>query len=108
MPIGRNPKTPATFRVDVQGKYAKTGYKTIATNGKHSLLELRPETGRTHQLRVHLNHLHHAIVGDPLYGGESADRLYLHAESLEITILKSHERKAFTAPLPPEFTKYVA
>ncbi len=108
MPIGRNPKAPATFRVDVQGKHAKTSYKTIVTNGKHSLLELKPETGRTHQLRVHLNHLHHPIVGDPLYGGESAERLYLHAKSLEITILHNHERKVFTAPLPSEFTKYTA
>jgi len=107
MPIGRNPKAPATFRVDVQGKYAKTAYKTLRTNGRYSLLELKPETGRTHQLRVHLRHLQHPIVGDPLYGGEVADRLYLHAQQLEITILNGHERKVFTAPLPAAFTQYV-
>jgi 23S rRNA pseudouridine1911/1915/1917 synthase len=103
MPIGRNPKAPATFRVDVQGKYAVTAYQTIQSNEKYSLLELRPETGRTHQLRVHLNHFHHPIVGDVLYGGEPADRLYLHAESLEITIPKDHERMVFRAPVPVSF-----
>lgn len=108
MPIGRNPRAPATFRVDAQGKYAKTAYKTVATGEKYSLLELRPETGRTHQLRVHLSHFHHPIVGDTFYGGEPADRLYLHAESLEITIPKGHERKLFTAPVPPEFKERVA
>jgi 23S rRNA pseudouridine1911/1915/1917 synthase len=105
MPIERNPKTPATFRVGMQGKAAQTAYKQVASNGKHSLVELKPETGRTHQLRVHLNHLHHPIVGDVLYGGETADRLYLHAQELEITIPKGHERKVFSAPLPPEFTE---
>ncbi len=108
MPIERNPKLPATFRVGAQGKSAKTAYKTVATDGNYSLLELRPETGRTHQLRVHLEHFHHPIVGDMLYGGKPAERLYLHAESLEITILKNHERKVFTAPIPPEFKEKLA
>jgi len=108
MPIGRNPKAPATFRVDAQGKYAKTAYQTLQANGRYSLVELRPETGRTHQLRVHLKHLGHPIVGDSLYGNEPADRLYLHAENLEITIPKNHERKVFTAPVPLEFGQKVA
>lgn len=103
MPIGRNPKAPATFRVDTQGKHATTAYKMVAENDKYSLIELKPTTGRTHQLRVHLSHFHHPIVGDTLYGGEPADRLYLHAESLELTILKGHERKVFTAEIPKEF-----
>jgi 23S rRNA pseudouridine1911/1915/1917 synthase len=107
MPIERNPKAPATFRVGVQGKHAVTGYRTVATNGTHSLLELKPETGRTHQLRVHLGYFHHPIVGDTLYNGEPADRLYLHAEHLELTLLKNHERKVFTAPVPPEFQELV-
>lgn len=103
MPIERNPKAPATFRVGVQGKHATTAYNTVQANERYSLLELKPETGRTHQLRVHLSHFHHPIVGDTLYGGEPAERLYLHAESLEVTIPKGHERKVFTAPIPPEF-----
>jgi len=108
MPIERNPRLPATFRVGAQGKHAKTAYKTVAVLDGYSLLELKPETGRTHQLRVHLAHFHHPIVGDTLYGGEPAERLYLHAESLEITILKNHERKVFTAPVPPDFREKVA
>lgn len=107
MPIERNPKAPATFRVGPQGKHALTAYKTIHTNSRHSLLELRPETGRTHQLRVHLAHQGHPIVGDVLYDGEQAERLYLHAESLEITIPKNHERKVFSVPVPTEFMQKV-
>lgn len=103
MPIERNPKTPATFRVGVQGKHAITGYRTVASNEHYSLVELKPETGRTHQLRVHLSHFHHPIVGDVLYGGEPAERLFLHAEELEITIPAGHERKTFTAPIPDDF-----
>lgn len=103
MPIERNPKAPATFRVGTQGKHAVTAYKTVESNTNYSLLELKPETGRTHQLRVHLSHFHHPIVGDTLYGGEPAERLYLHADHLEITLLKDHERKVFTAPIPNEF-----
>jgi 23S rRNA pseudouridine1911/1915/1917 synthase len=107
MPIERNPKAPATFRVGAQGKHAKTAYRVTAANNEYSLVELKPETGRTHQLRVHLNHLHHPIVGDTLYGGQPAERLYLHAEQLEITIPQGHERKVFDAPLPPEFQRKV-
>lgn len=103
MPIERNPKAPATFRVGPNGKPSKTHYKVLKTGKKYSLVELKPETGRTHQLRVHLAKIGHPIVGDPLYGsGQHGDRLYLHALSLEITI-PGGERKTFTAPLPKEF-----
>jgi len=107
MPIERNPKAPATFRVGANGKAAITHYKVTDTNTAVSLVELKPETGRTHQLRVHLAQLGHPIVGDPLYGkGAHGDRLYLHALSLEVT-LPNRERKTFTAPLPPEFKAYM-
>ena len=108
MPIGRNPKAPATFRVDTQGKHAITTYTTIIQNEKYSLLELKPETGRTHQLRVHLNHFHHPIVGDTLYGGEPADRLFLHAHMLEVSVPAGHDRKTFVADIPPEFNQIVS
>jgi 23S rRNA pseudouridine1911/1915/1917 synthase len=103
MPIERNPKAPATFRVGEQGKPAKTTYRTLVSGKTHSLVELKPETGRTHQLRVHLAHQGHPIVGDTFYGGQPADRLYLHAAELELTILAGHERKVFRAAVPPEF-----
>ena len=102
MPIERNPKKPQTFRVGPNGKIATTHYKVLAEENGKSLVELRPVTGRTHQLRVHLAQIEHPIIGDVLYGGAPADRTYLHALSLEITI-PSGERKTFVAPLPPEF-----
>lgn len=104
MPIERNPKKPQTFRVGPNGKPAITAYETTASNDKFSQLKLSPRTGRTHQLRVHLNNQNHPIIGDQMYDGQPAERLYLHAFSLEIT-LPNHQRKTFTAPLPPEFAK---
>ncbi len=101
LPIGRNPKAPSKFRVDPNGKSAKTVYRVLASNGKRSLVELNPQTGRTHQLRVHMAHIGTPIHGDKVYGKE-ADRLYLHAAKLEITIPEG-ERMLFVADVPPEF-----
>jgi len=102
LPIGRNPASPSTFRVDAKGKVATTSYTVLAVNkANQSLVELRPQTGRTHQLRVHMQYMHTPILGDRVYG-KPADRLYLHAEKLEVTI-PGGERKTFEAPLPPEF-----
>lgn len=101
LPIGRNPKSPSQFRVDPNGKEARTLYKVLASNKDHSLVELRPETGRTHQLRVHMAYIGTPIHGDKVYGKE-ADRMYLHAAKLEITIPEG-ERMLFAADVPPEF-----
>jgi 23S rRNA pseudouridine1911/1915/1917 synthase len=106
MPIERNPKKPAMFRVGSNGKPAVTAYKVLKTDGVRSLVELKPATGRTHQLRVHLEHLKHPIIGDTFYGGEESDRLYLHAKALELT-LSSKQRKTFEAPVPPEFEELI-
>jgi 23S rRNA pseudouridine1911/1915/1917 synthase len=102
VPIGRNPRNPKMFYPTIHGKIATTHYKVIKTNQKYSLIELKPETGRTHQLRVHLQHIKHSIVGDDFYGGEPADRLYLHAGSLEIT-LPGGDRRVFESKLPEAF-----
>jgi 23S rRNA pseudouridine1911/1915/1917 synthase len=107
MPIERNPKAPQTFRVGANGKPAVTAYETKKISDNYSLLQLSPQTGRTHQLRVHLNSQKHPIVGDLMYDGKKSDRLYLHALSLELT-LPNHVRKVFTAPLPPEFEKLMS
>jgi len=101
LPIGRNPSAPSTFRVDAKGKHAETAYEVIAETDKTALVKLRPHTGRTHQLRVHMQYLGTPIVGDRVYGKE-ADRLYLHAYQLEITI-PSGDRRVFTAEIPEEF-----
>lgn len=105
LPIGRNPKSPSTFRVDPGGKSAQTRYKVVASNDKYSLVELRPVTGRTHQLRVHMAYLGTPIHGDRIYGSP-ADRLYLHAACLEITIPEG-KRQTFSAPVPDEFNRIV-
>ena len=76
MAIERNPKHPQTFRVGINGKSAQTEYRVIETTTLYSLVELKPTTGRTHQLRVHLDEIGHPIVGDTLYNGVKADRLY--------------------------------
>lgn len=106
LPIARNLKRPTTFQVDQNGKPSQTAYRVLEQNDKYSLLELKPTTGRTHQLRVHLKYLGTPILGDPVYGDQPAKtRLFLHAGELEITIPGPDEniRRTFTAPLPPEF-----
>ena len=102
LPLARDLKHPTTFRVDPNGKASETYYKVVKSDGKHSLVELRPTTGRTHQLRVHMKYLGHPILGDPVYGEEKADRLYLHANKLEVT-LPGGKRTVFEAKLPEDF-----
>lgn len=102
LPLIRDLKRPTTFRVDANGKEAVTFYKVLKSDGKHALVELKPVTGRTHQLRVHMQYLGHAILGDVVYGKEKADRLYLHAKALEIT-LPGGKRVTFETELPKEF-----
>jgi 23S rRNA pseudouridine1911/1915/1917 synthase len=106
MPIERNPKKPQTFRVGPNGKKAETYYKVIKHTGDYSLVDLKPVTGRTHQLRVHMQQIGHPIVGDVLYGAQPADRTYLHAHSLTITI-PSGKTKTFTAAVPSSFNDRV-
>ncbi len=106
MPIERNPKRPQTFRVGVNGKAAVTEYHVLKTGNGRSLIELKPLTGRTHQLRVHLSQLGAPIIGDTLYGGEPAERLFLHAQSLELT-LPNKQCQTFTVPAPNSFSEAV-
>ena len=105
LPIGRNPSAPSTFRIDPNGKPAQTTYHVLAENEAQSLVELKPTTGRTHQLRVHLAHLNTPILGDRVYGKSSDCRMMLHAQKLEIT-LPSGDRKVFEAAVPDEFKKF--
>ena len=105
LPIGRNPSAPSTFRIDPNGKPAQTTYHVLAENDTQSLVELKPTTGRTHQLRVHLAHLKAPILGDRVYGKSSDCRTMLHARKLEIT-LPSGERKVFEAAIPDEFKRF--
>jgi 23S rRNA pseudouridine1911/1915/1917 synthase len=111
LPIARNPKHPAEFRVDARGKTAITDYETeeMFANGS-ALVELKPQTGRTHQLRVHMEYIGAPIVGDAVYGnGKAGERMFLHAASLEITIPGEPEnsRKIFSADLPEDFREEI-
>jgi RluA family pseudouridine synthase len=108
VPLTRNLKKPTTFIVDKDGREATTEYKVIASGERFSLVELKPRTGRTHQLRIHMAHIGTPILGDPVYNPKSpkADRMYLHATSLEITIPEG-KRMTFEAPLPESFRNAV-
>ncbi|KKU29023.1 MAG: Pseudouridine synthase [Candidatus Amesbacteria bacterium GW2011_GWA1_47_20] len=96
-------------------KTAITEWRVLHRVGPYTLVELTPHTGRTHQLRVHMRHLGHPIVSDPIYGDRKTwkkdlqicPRLFLHAKSLEITHPTTGERMTFTAELPEELEKVV-
>lgn len=111
VPIERNPKKPSTFRAGPNGKTAQTDFallkNSVNTSSPYTLVELKPKTGRTHQLRVHMNFLKHPIVGDQLYGGENAERLMLHAHKLEITLPNKTTHK-FTSTIPDLFNSYIS
>lgn len=107
-PIARNPKKPQTFYVNNAGKPSQTQYKVLKTFIKdkkpYSLVELKPLSGRTHQIRVHMAYIGHPVVGDSLYG-RSGPNLLLHAQSLELT-LPGGVRKVFKVPLPAYLTDF--
>jgi 23S rRNA pseudouridine1911/1915/1917 synthase len=106
--IARDSRDRKRFTVSERGKTAVTFYKVLKTWRSHSLIMLRPKTGRTHQLRVHLRCLGHPITGDSVYGtGDKLfpdSRLMLHAKSLAITLPGETEPRTFKAPLPERFT----
>lgn len=105
LPISRNPKKPSQFKVSPNGKSAVTQYEVIDTTGSLSLIKLQPTTGRTHQLRVHMEYIGTPILGDRVYSKKPSSRMFLHAYSLEITIPTS-DRKIFTAKLPEEYKEF--
>lgn len=92
------------------GKEARTHYETVRTNGKLSLLHLVLDTGRTHQIRVHLAHLGHPLLGDDLYGGACTllSRQALHAWRLSFRHPMTHEFVVVTAPLPSDMQRIAA
>jgi len=86
------------------GREARTGYHVLRYPGQYSLLEVRPETGRTHQIRVHLAAIGYPVVGDRVYGTRSLliDRQFLHAHRLRFQLPSTGQPVEFQSELPPD------
>ena len=105
-PIARSPKDRKKMAVLEGGRSARTEWRLLEPLRGASLLDVHILTGRTHQIRVHLQSIGHPVAGDPLYGlkhGVTAPRLMLHAYTLAFTHPRTGERLRFTAPLPDEY-----
>ncbi|MEZ5180441.1 MAG: RluA family pseudouridine synthase [Acidimicrobiales bacterium] len=114
-PIGRSPKHPTKMAVTERGKPARTRYEVEATFDSPvdaSLLVCRLETGRTHQIRVHLSAIGHPVVGDERYHGVRQSlpcpRPFLHAEALGFDHPATGERLSFASPLPDDLAQVLA
>lgn len=108
--IDRDPDHREQMKVDASpdARYAKTKYRVLARGGGFSYLELEPFTGRTHQLRVHLNYIGHSILGDAKYGHNNEfSRMALHAKTLGFIHPATGKYLEFTSPVPKEFTDFV-
>lgn len=114
-PLGRHPRDPTRFAVVAGGKEARTRYEVVdrregdpGCGEATTLLFCRLESGRTHQIRVHLSALGHPVAGDVAYGGRSIlglSRPYLHAFRLAFDHPATGERVAFESPVPPDLVE---
>lgn len=122
--IGRHPTKRTLMAVTAVGKPAVTHYRVKQKFRAHTHLRLKLETGRTHQIRVHMTHIKHPLVGDIQYGGrprlpkhaspefveslQGFRRQALHAIQLSLTHPKSDEQMTWTAPIPKDFEQLLA
>ena len=120
-PIGRHPRDRLRMAVVESGKTAITHYRVLERFAAHTLVQVRLETGRTHQIRVHMAYIHYPLVGDPLYGGRQKlprgasepvrealrdfHRQALHARRLELIHPASHELVSWKVEIPNDFNK---
>lgn len=112
-PVGRLPWNRERFGIVPGGKEAITKYKSVKYKEDLTLVELYPETGRTHQIRVHLKYINHPIVGDFLYAGRKtarddrtwAPRVMLHAWKIYFTHPMTNKPVAIEAPIPDDMTR---
>ncbi len=106
--IGRHPVHRQRMSVaSTRGRPAKTDYRVVCSGDQASLVECRLYSGRTHQIRVHLHHLGHPVLGDKVYAAHLAKnfpRHMLHAWKLGFRDPRSGDSKSFEAPLPDDFT----
>ena len=110
-PIGPAEGSLTAREVRPDGKPARTHYKVVRTWGSRALVELELETGRTHQIRVHMAHIGCPLTGDFLYGAEDKaliGRPALHSARLELTHPVTGERLAFSVPLPADMAALIS
>ena len=112
-PIGRSTRTPTKMAVSSNGRSARTGYTVLERRSEPrelTLLELNLESGRTHQIRVHMAAIGHPVVGDARYGAPDrrlgSGRFFLHAGRLAFTHPGSHEQVEFVVSLPEDLAGY--
>ena len=105
--IGRDPRNRQRMAVVASGREARTDYRVIKYYGNYSLLEIKPETGRTHQIRVHLAAIGFPVVGDTTYGYKSPhlSRQFLHASKIGFRLPSTGQYVEFESPLPPDLEK---
>jgi 23S rRNA pseudouridine1911/1915/1917 synthase len=106
-PIARDPRQRKRMAVVKQGRPSTTRYQVIETFPQHALLNVEILTGRTHQIRVHMQWLGYPVAGDRVYGRRKVtvplkDRIFLHAAELQVDSPSKGMRLQFVAPLPPE------
>jgi len=115
--IGRHPRKRQEMAVvERNGKHAITNYRVLQTHGALALLEVRIETGRTHQIRVHCRHIGHPVAGDSVYGKPKLDALLphppprqmLHARVLTLPHPATGATMTFEAPLPADFKEVLS
>lgn len=107
-PLGRSPKDRKKQAVVADGRPAITHFKVLDRFGDYTLVACRLETGRTHQIRVHMKYIGHPLAGDPLYGPKKTlpgAGQYLHAAKLGFKHPVTGEELLFEAPLPPYFAE---
>lgn len=104
-PVGRDPTNP-TLMIAGMGKPAVTHFEVVHEAAGHTMLRVRLETGRTHQIRVHLSAIGHPVYADPLYGQPfSGKRLWLHAERLAFVHPVTGGASEFTSPIPEDLRR---
>jgi 23S rRNA pseudouridine1911/1915/1917 synthase len=108
--IGRDPRNRQRMAVVEKGREARTEYRVLKYLGGFTLLEIRPKTGRTHQIRVHLAAIGFPVLGDATYGVTSPrlSRQFLHASRLGFNLPSTGQYVEFTSPLPPDLEKVLS
>ena len=106
-PIGRDPRDRKRMAVVTKGREARTEYRVIKYIGGYTLLEVKPETGRTHQIRVHLAAIGYPVVGDKVYGVKSPflSRQFIHASRLGFRLPSTGKYMEFKSELPPDLAQ---